>query len=177
MMSKQSKTAATDRPELGSTERSPVERSETGRSGGNPNSGPRAEGDAAQSNETLERPRRRSFTAEYKQRILIEVDAAAGVPGGIGAVLRREGLYSSHLGKWRAERASGGLAGLSPKRRGPAPHGNKAERKRMAQLERENERLRHRLKQAETIIEFQKKLHELLGTPLGSPPELEENSR
>lgn len=177
MMLKQSKTAATDRPVSGSTERSPVERSENGRSGVDPDTGRRAEGEPAPSNETLERPRRRSFTADYKQRILIEADAAAGVPGAIGALLRREGLYSSHLGKWREERAAGQLAGLSPKRRGPARRGDKAEKKRVAQLEREIERLRHRLKQAETIIEFQKKLHELLGTPLGSPPEHDENSR
>lgn len=176
MVPKQSKTAAKDRPGSGSTERSPVERSENGRSGVDPEPG-RAKGEAAPSNETLERPRRRSFTADYKQRILIEADAAAGVPGAIGALLRREGLYSSHLGKWREERAAGQLAGLSPKRRGPARRGDKAEKKRVAQLEREIERLRHRLKQAETIIEFQKKLHELLGTPLGSPPGHDENSR
>jgi transposase len=174
-MTKQSNTAAMDRPGSGSAERSPVERSEAGRSGVDPDPGRRAEGGA--SNETLERPRRRSFTAEYKQRILREADAAAGVPGAIGALLRREGLYSSHLGKWREERAAGQLAGLSPKRRGPARQGRGEDKKRLAQLERENERLRHRLRQAETIIEFQKKLHELLGTTPESPPGHDENSR
>ena len=140
-----------------------------------PDPGRRDEGGAP--TETLERPRRRSFTAEYKLRVLSEADVAAGSPGAIGALLRREGLYSSHLSKWREERAAGQLAGLSPKRRGPAPQGRKAERKRLEQLEREIERLRRRLKQAETIIEFQKKLHELLGTTPESPPRDDENSR
>jgi transposase-like protein len=175
-MTKQSKTATKDRPVLGSTERSPGERSETGRSGGDPNTGRAAEEVAARSNETLERPRRRTFTADYKRRILAEADAVAGEPGAIGALLRREGLYASHLGKWRSDRKRGGLAGLNAKRRGPAPQKATADRNRLARLERENARLQHRLKQAEIIIEFQKKLHDLLGIPLSSPPESEGSS-
>jgi transposase-like protein len=128
----------------------------------------------ASTNETLERPRRRTFTAEYKLRILQEADAASAA-GDIGLLLRRESLYSSHLAAWRREREAGAHAGLS-KRRGPAPRRLTAEKKRVAQLERENERLRHRLKKAEVIIEVQKKLHELLGIPITSPPESEENS-
>lgn len=175
-MTKQSKNGSEDRPVLASTERSPGERSETGRSGVDANTGRVAE-EGAQSNETLERPRRRSFTADYKDRILREADAAAGHPGAIGALLRCEGLYSSHLTKWRSDRASGGVAALGPKRRGPAPQKATADRKLVAKLERENARLQHRLKQAEIIIEFQKKLNDLLGIPVGSPPELDDNSR
>jgi hypothetical protein len=77
----------------------------------------------------------------------------------------------------RRARAAGQLAGSSPKRRGPTPQARKAERKRLEQLEREIERLRRRLKQAETIIEFQEELHELLGTTPESPPRDDENSR
>lgn len=176
-MTKQSKNGSEDRPVLASTERSPGERSESGRSAVDANTGRVAEGDVAQLNETLERPRRRSFTADYKARILREADAAAGNPGAIGALLRREGLYSSHLTKWRSDRASGGVAALGPKRRGPAPQKATADRKLVAKLKRENARLQHRLKQAEIIIEFQKKLNDLLGIPVGSPPEIDENSR
>ena len=176
-MAKQSKNGSEDRPVLASTERSPGERSESGRSAVDANTGRVAKVDVAQPNETLERPRRRSFTADYKARILREADAVAGQPGAIGALLRREGLYSSHLANWRSDRASGGVAALGPKRRGPAPQRATADRKLVAKLERENARLQHRLKQAEIIIEFQKKLNDLLGIPVGSPPELDENSR
>ena len=166
-MVKHTKTAAGKRPLLGSPERSPGERSEHGRSGGDPNNG-RAPMGVAVSNETLERPRRRTFTAEYKLGVLQAADAA-NAPGAIGELLRREALYSSHLATWRRERDAGALAGLS-KQRGPQPRRLAAERKRVAQLERENERLRHRLKQAEAIIEVQKKLHDLLGIEPSSPP-------
>ena len=176
-MTKQSKNGSEERPVLASTERSPDERSETGRSGVEANTGRAGEGGAAQSNETLERPRRRAFTADYKQRILSEADAAAGQPGAIGALLRREGLYSSHLANWRSDRTSGGVTALAPRRRGPAPQRATADRKLVAKLERENARLQHRLRQAEIIIEFQKKLNDLLGIPVGSSPELDENSR
>lgn len=176
-MTKKSKNASEDRRVLASTERSPGERSEAGRSAVDANTRRVAEGDVTETNETLERPRRRSFTADYKDRILREADAAAGHPGAIGALLRREGLYSSHLTKWRNDRASGGVAALHPKRRGPAPQKATADRKLVAKLERENARLQHRLKQAEIIIEFQKKLNDLLGIPVSLPPELDENSR
>jgi transposase-like protein len=122
------------------------------RTQGTPDSG-RRETPGAGANETLERPRRRVFSQEFKERILAEADALADVPGGIGKLLRREGIYSSNLTAWRQARARGDLAA---KRRGPKPQGNRQERRRLEQLERENERLRHRLKQAETIIEFQK---------------------
>ncbi len=170
MMTKHAKTAAEDRPLVVSTLRSPDERSEPGRSSVETTNG-RAPRGVAVTNETFERPRRRSFTAEYKLRVLQEADAASA-PGAIGELLRREGLYSSHLATWRRERDAGALAALA-KRRGPEPRRLAAEKKRVAQLERENERLRHRLKQAEAIIELQKKLHDLLGIEPASPQGIE----
>lgn len=169
-MTNHAKTAGRERPLVGSPLRSPGERSEPGRSSGDSTNG-RAPGEVVVTNETLERPRRRKFTAEYKLGVLQQADAASA-PGAIGELLRREGLYSSHLATWRRERDAGALAALS-KRRGPQPRRLNAEKKRVAQLERENERLRHRLKQAEAIIELQKKLHDLLGIEPASPQGIE----
>ena len=114
-----------------------------------------------------ERAARRRFTAEYKLRVLRQADACSG-PGEVGALLRREGLYSSHLTTWRRQWEQGSLAALSPKKRGrpavpPSPLG-----RRVAELERENARLTQRLQHAETIIAVQKKLSEALGIPLRS---------
>ena len=108
--------------------------------------------------EVVPKAKRRRFSAEYKLRILREADAC-DKPGEIGALLRREGLYSSLLSDWRRQRDDGALAGLSAKKRGPKPT---PEARRVADLERENARLRHRLEQAETIVEVQKKLAALL---------------
>lgn len=108
---------------------------------------------------------RRRFSAEYKQRILAEADGCTE-RGQIGALLRREGLYSSHLDKWRRQRERGILQALAPQRRGPKPDPQVAE---IAKLRHENEQLRARLQRAEHIIEVQKKLAELLGT---LPPEI-----
>ena len=105
--------------------------------------------------------RRRRFTAAYKQRILEEV-AQCSEPGEIGALLRREGLYSSLLSKWRAQQAAGAAAALEPKKRGRKARPADPQAKRVAQLERENARLRKKLEQAETIISVQKKLSQLL---------------
>jgi transposase len=105
------------------------------------------------------KPERRQFSAEYKRRILEEADACTE-PGQIGALLRREGLYSSNLINWRKQRAEGSLKGLSPKKRGPKPDPVANEN---AALRRRIERLEAELKRAETIIEVQKKLSDLLG--------------
>ena len=115
--------------------------------------------------EVVPRAKRRRFSAEYKLRILEEVDACSE-PGQIGALLRREGLYSSHLTTWRRQRAEGQLAGLSPKKRGRRPSVDERLAKESAELKRENRRLQMRLQQAETIIDVQKKLSGLLGLTL-----------
>ena len=116
-----------------------------------------------------ERPVRRRFTAEYKLRILQEADQC-DQPGQLGALLRREGLYSSHLGTWRRQRDAGTLAGLMPKRRGRKASPDTPLMAENERLKRENQRLAAKLRQAETIIEVQKKLSEILGIPL-PPPE------
>jgi transposase-like protein len=116
------------------------------------------------------RARRRTFTAEYKVRILRQADACAR-PGELGALLRREGLYSSHLVTWRRDRERGALKALAPRKRGPK--GPSPEAKRVAELERENRRLREELRRAQLINEAQKKLHELLGIPLPEASEVE----
>lgn len=114
-------------------------------------------------------PKRRQFSAAYKRRIVREANACK-VPGEIGALLRREGLYSSHLTHWRREVEAGENAVLAPKPRGPKADLAKAEARRNEALEREVARLRHKLERAEQIIEAQKKLCELLGLPMGEEP-------
>jgi transposase-like protein len=119
----------------------------------------------AASPELVQRPRRRSFTAKDKLRILGEADRAVGVPGGVGAIVRREGLYSSALTDWRRQRDAGVFEALSPVNRGPkvaAPNPLAAEH---AQLKRDNRLLTKRLERAEAIIEIQKKVAALLGLP------------
>jgi transposase-like protein len=111
--------------------------------------------------EVLAKPERRRFTAEYKLRILQEAEACAN--GERGALLRREGLYSSHLSKWRRQREAGQMNGLAPRQRGPKPDPQAAE---LAQLRRENERLKRKLQQAEVIINAQKKLAQLFDVTL-----------
>jgi transposase len=114
-----------------------------------------------------ERPVRRRFTADDKLRILREADGCTQL-GQLGALLRREGLYSSHLSTWRRQRDAGTLAGLTPQRRGRKPTANDPVVAENERLQRENQRLAAKLRQAETIIEVQKKLSEVLGIPL--PP-------
>lgn len=111
---------------------------------------------------------RRRFTAEYKAEILRRADACQTGSGELGELLRKEGLYSSHLSVWREQRSRGALNGLQPKKRGPKtkrdPRALDLER-----LRRENGRLKQRLDQAELIIEVQKKLSALLGlSPISS---------
>jgi transposase-like protein len=127
--------------------------------GAEPNPSPRPDP------EVSAEPKRRIFTAEYKQRILAEADAAAGTPGAIGALLRREGLYSSHLVAWRRERTAGIAQGLTPKRRGPRSR-RSPEQDEIERLQRENQRLAEKLRKAEIIIDVQKKVAALLGRTL-----------
>jgi len=115
--------------------------------------------------EVVAKAGRRRFSAEYKLKILREADACSQ-PGEIGALLRREGLYSSHLTTWRAQRARGELAGLTPKKRGPAPKPPNPLAVKVAALERAVTRLTARAERAEALVELQKKVAELLGTPL-----------
>ena len=112
--------------------------------------------------EVTERAKRRRFTAEYKLRIVRQADACKG-DGDVGALLRREGLYSSQLAAWRRQRDEVAKAGLKARKRGPKA---KAADPRVKQLERGNVRLKRGLEEAETIIDFQKKLSKLLGISL-----------
>jgi transposase len=123
---------------------------------------------AAAAPELSEQPRRRTITRETKLRILSETDAAADV-GGIGAILRREGLYSSSLSDWRRQRDSGALGSLTPTKRGPKPAARNPLAAEMAELKRENARLGRKLQHAEAIIDIQKKVAALLGIPLATP--------
>ena len=113
--------------------------------------------------EVVPRAERRRFTAEDKLRILEEADACTG-SGEIGALVRREGIYSSYLSRWRRARDQGQLKGLSSKKRGPKTSADKELVEEIVRVRRENERLQARLEQAEIIIEVQKKLSRLLGT-------------
>jgi len=111
--------------------------------------------------EVMAKATRRRFTAAYKRKVLQEADRCAQ-PGAIGALLRREGLYSSHLTAWRAARVRGELGGDGAKRRGPKAKPTSPGGKRILQLERENQRLRARAERAEALVEVQKKLSALL---------------
>lgn len=108
---------------------------------------------------------RRVFTAEYKRRILQEADACT-TPGAVGALLRREGLYSSHLVEWRRARARGEAAALAPKKRGRKPRPVDPQERKLAELQRQVARLTARAERAEALVELQKKLAALLGRPL-----------
>ena len=121
-------------------------------------------GPVVTSSELTDRPRRRTFTAQDKLRILGDVDHAAGT-GGIGAILRREGLYSSALSDWRRQRDAGTLGALTPSKRGPKPPPPNPLATELASAQRDNIRLQQRLVRAEAIIELQKKVAELLGLP------------
>ena len=124
---------------------------------------------AAASPELSARPRRRSFTAQDKLRILADADAdRAAAVGGIGAILRREGIYSSAVTDWRRQRDAGAFSALAPARRGPKAAKPNPLTAELALLQRENARLSLRLIRAEAIIELQKKVAELLGSPLTS---------
>lgn len=114
--------------------------------------------------EVVDKPQRRRFTRAYKLDILMQIDGCSGV-GQIGALLRREGLYSSHLTNWRLQRRQGLLDNAAIKKRGVKPTNHNA-RARLSQLQRENLRLKERLRQAELVLDIQKKASEMLGIPL-----------
>ena len=114
---------------------------------------------AAEFSEISASPRRRTFSAKEKLRILDELDRAAGILGAVGSILRREGLYSSAITDWRRQREAGAYEGLSPVKRGPkavSAHPLVAEH---AELKRDYKRLEQRLERAEAVIEIQKKCH------------------
>lgn len=112
--------------------------------------------------EVAEHKSRRYFTAKFKLRILQEADNCKEI-GQIGNLLRREGLYSSHLTTWRRQRDKGVLTGLSPKKRGRKKQPKNPLAEKVAKLEKENQKLRLKLKQADAIIDVQKKISEILG--------------
>ena len=116
--------------------------------------------------EVSSKAKRRVFTAKYKAKILREADACAGKHGAVGALLRREGLYSSHLTSWRKEAE----AGLEAKKRGPKAKVDARDR-RIAQLERQLRRSTERAERAEALVELQKKVSQLMGIALPEPPD------
>jgi transposase-like protein len=113
------------------------------------------------------KPRRRTYTAEYKRRILKEADACTR-PGAVGALLRREGLYTSHLVVWRRARARGELAALTPKKRGRKATPADSRDRKIADLERQLAEMAGRAQRAEALVDAQKNLAALLGRP-GAP--------
>ena len=116
--------------------------------------------------EVAAKARRRRFSAQYKKKILEEADACKGRHGAMGALLRREGLFSSHLTTWRKQREKAELDGLAPKKRGRKAKPMNPLTHKVMGLESEIRRLQEKLDKAETIISFQKKLSEMLGISL-----------
>jgi transposase len=139
-----------------------LEKVSAGTEGARRATGVSADGAPAPDPEVVAKAKRRRFSAEYRLRIVRLADACKA-PGELGALLRREGLYSSLLSTWRRQREQGALEVLRARKRGPKP---KAVDPRVQQLEKENARLQRKLKQADAIIAFQKKVHEILGIPL-----------
>ncbi len=142
-------------------QRSAGERSEPEQSGAQKNEA----GSVRPNPEVPDRPTRRRFPAAYKLKIVQEADRC-DKSGQICALLRREGLYSSQLTAWRKLRDKGALHGLSSKKRGPKPPPRNPHEKEMKQMQREISYLQKKLAKAEAIIDFQKKVHDLLGIPL-----------
>ena len=141
------------------------ERSESDRSATVSKAGP--EPNARPDPEVVAQAKRRTFTADYKQRILAEADQAKG-SGGIGALLRREGLYSSVLTNWRRERAAGVRQSLAPQKRGPKSKRDPIQEE-IQKLQKDNARLTEQLRKAEIVIDVQKKVGALLGWPIHTP--------
>jgi len=134
-------------------------------SGGERSAGGGAEQVPSPNPEVPEKASRRRYKAEYKLRILKEAEKCTK-HGELGALLRREGLYSSHLRTWKKQREEGTLQGLAPKKRGRKAKPKNPLDDEVQRLRRESERLKLRLQQAETIIDVQKKLSQMLGIPL-----------
>jgi putative transposase len=150
-------TASASPTVLPAAERRGAERSEAARSTAAANTvAPEPPATPRPDPEVVADAKRRTFTAEYKLKILAEADAAASQPGAIGALQRREGLYSSHLVTWRRERREGILKGLTPHKRGPKSKRNPQEEE-MQKLRRENQRLTEQLRKAEFVIDVQEK--------------------
>jgi transposase len=124
--------------------------------------------------EVVAQAKRRQFSAKYKLRILRQVEACTEV-GELSALLRREGLYSSHISKWKLQQERGQLDGLATKKRGPQPKEKNPLDKRVKQLEREVAKLRKRAELAEALVEVQKKVSELWGVTLPTPDSDESN--
>jgi transposase-like protein len=125
------------------------------------------------STEVSAKAERRRFSAEDKKRILLEAEACTE-RGQLGALLRREGIYSSLFQKWRRQFKQAGLDALAPKKRGPIAQPPDERDARIASLEKENAKLAKKLKKAETIIDFQKKVSDLLGIVLPDAEKLEQ---
>jgi transposase len=131
-----------------------------------------ANGAARPDPEVLEKARRRRFTAEYKASVLREYEATP--KGERGALLRREGLYSSHISKWQDDRNAAQRQALEPRKRGPKPKPQPDPE--VATLRRQVARLEHQLQRAQKVIEVQKKISEILGVEQNLPDELKEES-
>src|SRR5450755_1912500 len=159
---------------LAGAERSGGERSEPQRSAAPAKAGADPVLGSRPDPEVAAKAKRRTYTAEYKLRILQEAEAVADKRGGIGSLLRREGLYSSLLATWRRERATGILEALTPQKRGPKSRRNPMEEE-VQKLRRQNARLAEDLRKAHIIIDVQKKVAALLGRPI-LEPDPEENS-
>jgi transposase-like protein len=159
---------------LAGAERSEGERSEPQRSAAAAKAAAGCRPGAPSDSEVIAKPKRRTFTAEYKQRILQEAEGAAATRGGLGALLRREGLYSSLLATWRRARANGIRDALTPQKRGPKSQRHPLQEENL-KLQRQVGQLTEKLRKAEIIIDVQKKVAALLGRPI---PEAdpEENS-
>lgn len=164
---KKLKVLTSSTPALPAAERREDERSETERSAAAGNAGTSLPPTPQPNPEVVAKAKRRRFTADYKQSILEQADQATP-SGGIGALLRREGLFSSHLTSWRRERKAGVLQALTPHQRGPkSKHHPLAEENQ--KLQRDNQRLTEQLRKAEIIIDVQKKVAALLGHPIVDP--------
>jgi transposase-like protein len=161
---------------LAVAERSEGERSEPQRGAATVKAGADPASDSRPDPEVVAKPKRRTYTAEYKQRILEEAEAVAATRGGLGALLRREGLYSSLLTYWRRERAKGVREALTPRQRGPKSKRNPMVEE-VQKLRRQNARLTEDLRKAHLIIDVQKKVAALLGNPIPEQaPDPEEES-